>query len=199
MSMETRDSFDDLEARLGDFLDKYEVAQLAERLGPDPDPDVVAKEEAGLRRMHQLKAGHPDMFGATIAEPSALVSPAPARPRPARTPKARPRPPVERREAAERESRPPLIPVKPTPSGRRLVEAGPSSVKAAARQARDNPPVAAETDPPPARRASRQQRPRDVARGASPGKGKAKKSTADKKLSSLPPLARLALKKHGLR
>ena len=199
MSMETRDSFDELEARLGDFLDKYEVAQLAERLGPDPDPDVVAKEEAGLRRMHQLKAGHPDMFGATIAEPSALVSPAPARPRPARTPKARPRPPVERREAAERESRPPLIPVKPTPSGRRLVEAGPSSVKAAARQARDKSPVAAETDPPPARRASRQQRPRDVARGASPGKGKAKKSTADKKLSSLPPLARLALKKHGLR
>ena len=199
MSMETRESFDELEARLGDFMDKYEVAQLAERLGPDPDPDVVAKEEAGLRRMHQLKAGHPDMFGGTAADPGAIVFPAPAPQKPARTPKARPHLPVERRSSTERESRPPLIPVKPTPSGRRLVEAGPSSVKAAARQARAKSPVAAETGPSPARRASRQQRLRDAARGASPGKGKAKKSTADKKLSNLPPLARLAMKKHGLR
>ena len=107
MSMETRESFDELEAWLGDFMDKYEVAQLAERLGPDPDPDVVAKEEAGLRRMHQLKAGHPDMFGGTAADPGAIVFPAPAPQKPARTPKARPHLPVERRSSTERESRPP--------------------------------------------------------------------------------------------
>ena len=102
-------------------------------------------------------------------------------------------PPLKRR--AERRlpaepRRPLVVPPKPTPSSRRLVEAGPS-LKAAAHQEREKS-VAAQ-NPAPVRKSSRQ-RPRDVARGA-----EEKAKATDKKISNLSPLARLALKKHGLR
>ena len=191
----TRDSYDQLESRLGDFMDEYEVAKLAERLGPDPDPETVEKEEATLRRMHQLKAGHPDMFGATASDPGLLVSPAPAVERKPRT-RAKPKTRADERKSTGVEPRVPLRPVKPPPNGRRMVEAGPVSIKQAALQAREESPVVASAGKSTFRR-SRPRTP-DIARGVTRGKGKSK-SSADKKLNNLSPLARLALKKHGLR
>ena len=73
----TRDTYDALESRMGDFLDEYDRAKLAQRLGEDPDPDLVEKEEARLRRSHELRIGQADMFGATAAEPGAMELPAP--------------------------------------------------------------------------------------------------------------------------
>ena len=78
----TRDTYEDLEDRL-DFADDYERAKLAQKLGADPDPDVVEKEVAALRRVHELKTGQQDIFGATAEEPAKMVSPPPA-PKPER-------------------------------------------------------------------------------------------------------------------
>ena len=75
MSLEQRQTYDTLEAELTGLIDNYDRALLAMRLGDDPAPDDVEKEVARLLRNKELAAGQQDMFGATAAEPDALLLP----------------------------------------------------------------------------------------------------------------------------
>ena len=78
MSPEVRESYETLRERVSDVADEYETAMLAMRLGADPDARDVEREEATLRRRAGLAAGQQDIFGATAAEPLAMVLPTPA-------------------------------------------------------------------------------------------------------------------------
>ena len=86
MSDETRGYHDDvLYPRLSDVADEYDTSLMAMRLGADPDPADVDREEAALRRKVGLESGQADMFGATAAEPDVMTLPPAAEPAPLTT------------------------------------------------------------------------------------------------------------------
>ena len=72
----TRDYHDDvLYPRVSDVADEYDTALLAMRLGADPDPVDLDREEGALRRKAALASGQSDMFGATSSLPATMVLP----------------------------------------------------------------------------------------------------------------------------
>ena len=144
MPDDTRDYHDDvLHPRLSDVADEYDTALLAMRLGADPDPRDLDREEGTLRRRASLASGQSDMFGATESLPATMVLPPDTGPVQEQAPRPTPLVPDSQAvlEAVTEEDETPDPQREGSPGGNPLVPDSQAVVEAVMEEGREDAPA----------------------------------------------------------